>query len=111
MAGCSLDGHVRKMTGIVEFKCPNSATHFQYLRGGVVPSDYVDQCLHNLWISGAQWCDFCSFDDRFPEDLQLFVVRMERDEARIAEYAASALLFLSEVDRDVKSISALRKAA
>ncbi len=100
-AGCSLDGHVGQFTGIIELKCPKSTTHWRYMQHGKVPADYVAQITHNLWVSGAQWCDFISFDDRFPPALQLFVVRVPRDEAAIAAYEKAALAFLAEVARDV----------
>jgi predicted phage-related endonuclease len=102
--GCSLDGHVGEFDGITEFKCPKSATHLRYLRAGVVPQDYLPQITHNLWVTGAQWCDFLSFDDRFPLKLQTFLVRVDRDELAIAAYAEKALAFLSEVDREVVAI-------
>jgi predicted phage-related endonuclease len=102
--GCSLDGHVGDFEGICEFKCPKSATHLRYLRDGRVPADYLPQITHNLWVSGASWCDFLSFDDRFPPALQTFLVRVERDEAAIAAYAEKALAFLAEVDREVAAV-------
>lgn len=111
MAGCSLDGHINNFEGIVEYKCPKSATHYKYLREQVLPTEYRPQCLHNMWVSGAQWCDFVSFDDRFPPHLQLFIVRMERDESAIREYEAEVMRFLAEVAIDVKEISELRSAA
>jgi hypothetical protein len=101
MAGCSLDGHVGDYEGIVELKCPKSATHLKYLRGGVMPPDHLPQVLHNLWMTGAEWCDFVSFDDRFPERLRLFVVRVPREDAVIAAYQECAIKFLAEVDRDI----------
>ncbi len=105
--GCSLDGHVGDFEGITEFKCPKSATHLKYLRDGKVPSDYLPQITHNLWVSGAQWCDFLSFDDRFPPKLQTFLVRVERDEAAILSYRDKALAFLQEVDREVAAVRTL----
>lgn len=105
--GCSLDGHVGDFEGICEFKCPKSATHLRYLRSDGVPSDYLPQILHNLWVSGAQWCDFLSFDDRFPAKLQTFLVRVERDEAAINAYADRAKAFLQEVEREVAAVRTL----
>lgn len=103
-AGCSLDGHVGDFDGLIELKCPKSATHLRYLRAGVMPSDHLAQVTHNLWVTGAQWCDFVSFDDRFPEALSLFVVRVLRDDAAIADYEAKALAFLTEVEREVEAV-------
>lgn len=111
MAGCSLDGHVNDFEGIVEIKCPKSATHLKYLRSGGIPTDYYAQCLHNMWVTGAKWCDFVSYDDRFPADLQLYIARMVRDETAITAYALAVELFLAEVDAEVLSVQSLRKAA
>ncbi len=97
-AGCSLDGHIGDFEGIVSLKCPKSATHLGYLRSGAMPSSYVPQMLHELWITGAKWYDFMSFDDRMPEKHRLFYVRVPRDEAAVADYERKALEFLREVD-------------
>lgn len=102
--GCSLDAHVGDFDGICEFKCPKSATHLRYLRSGGVPSDYLPQITHNLWVSGAQWCDFMSFDDRFPPELQTFLVRVHTGDVDIDGYAKKALAFLAEVDAEVSAV-------
>ena len=104
LAGCSLDGHVGDFEGICEFKCPKSATHLRYLRGGIVPSDYLPQIRHNLWISQADWCDFMSFDPRFPPDLQTFLVRVQAADVDLDGYARAALAFLAEVQSDVDTV-------
>jgi predicted phage-related endonuclease len=105
MVGCSLDGHVGEFTGILEAKCPKSATHLKYVRAGVVPSDYLPQITHNLWVSGAQWCDFLSFDDRFPVHLQTFLVRVKREDVDLKAYELAVALFLAEVDKEVAALS------
>lgn len=110
LAGCSLDGHIDGFTGIVEIKCPKSATHLKYWRGkGEPPSDYLPQITHNLWITGAQWCDFLSFDDRFPEEMQTFLVRVKREDLDMAAYEAAALKFLAEVETEVNAIRTTTK--
>jgi putative phage-type endonuclease len=111
MAGCSLDAFVAGRQGIVEVKCPKSATHLEYLRTRKIPNDYYWQCVHNLWVSGARWCDFISYDESFPEELQYLCVRLERDEKVIAEYAELASRFLAEVTVEVNEIQAMRNAA
>jgi YqaJ-like viral recombinase domain len=106
--GCSLDGHVGAFEGILELKCPKSATHLSYLRApGIVPAAHRAQIIHNLWVSGAQWADFLSFDDRFPPHLQTFLVRVERDEKELASYALAAALFLSEVEAELEVVNGL----
>lgn len=96
-AGCSLDGHVDDFAGIIEIKCPKSATHVEYLRTGSVPADYQAQILHGLWMTGAQWCDFISYDNRFPLKSRLLVRRVERNDAHIQIYEDAALKFLADV--------------
>lgn len=111
MAGCSLDGDVDNFVGLIEVKCPKSATHIAYLKSQRIPPDYVPQITHNLWVTGAKWCDFVSFDDRLPEGLQFFCIRMNRDDAAIKAYEAELLRFLSEVDAEVESLTQLKAAA
>lgn len=103
-AGCSLDGHVGDFEGLLEVKCPKSATHLGYLRSTGVPAAYLPQVTHNLWVTGAAWCDFLSFDDRFPFPLQTFLARVYRKDVDLAAYEAKALAFLAEVDVDVSAV-------
>lgn len=111
MVGCSLDGHIDHFRGILEIKCPKSATHLGYWRGpGTVPEDYLPQVIHNLWVTGAEYCDFLSYDDRFPEDMQTFLVTVKREDVDIAGYEAAALKFLAEVEADVNELKARRAA-
>lgn len=111
LVGCSLDGDVDNFTGIVELKCPKSATHYGYLRSNAVPANHLPQIHHNLWVSGAQWCDFVSFDDRFPKGLQLFRIRVDRDTAAIEEYERKALAFLEEVQAEYDALNTLAGVA
>jgi hypothetical protein len=99
-AGCSLDGFITDgaNTGIYEAKCPKSKTHLGYLDAGVLPSTYNHQVTHNLWITGADFCDFSSFDPRMPEELQQFHIRVWRDEAKIRAHEAGVRQFLLELD-------------
>jgi hypothetical protein len=100
-------GGMAPCEGLVEIKCPKTATHIGYLRAGVVPSDYQPQMLWQMACTGAQWCDFVSYDPRLPENLQLFVVRFKRDEARIAAMEAEVEAFLHEADKDVAELRGL----
>ena len=84
--------------GIIEFKCPKSRTHLGYLDAGVIPRIYQPQIDHTMWVTGAEFAYFQSFDPRFPEPLQRFHVRVERDEARISAHEAAVCLFLAQAD-------------
>jgi hypothetical protein len=110
MAGCSLDGHVGDFEGIVEVKSPIAATHWEYLRSGQIPGDYQKQIVHQLWITGAAWCDWLSYNPDFSEPLQVKLVRYERDEAQINSYELLARMFLAEVDRELQEAEALAGA-
>ena len=88
--GCSVDGLVDS-EGIVEIKCPkNSAVHLQRFIDGI-PAEYVPQVQGNLWVTGRAWCDFVSYDPRMPESHRILIIRVNRDEAKIAEIEAAVL--------------------
>lgn len=110
LIGCSLDGDVEDFTGIVELKCPKSATHFGYLKAKELPANHRPQILHNLWVSGAEWCDFVSYDPRFPEFMRMFVQRVPRVEFEIMAYAKCAEKFLAEVDAELAALAAVEVA-
>ena len=95
--GASPDGLVGD-DGLVEIKCPNTATHVGYLLAKSVPEEYQPQMLAEMACTGRHWCDFVSFDPRLPKHLQLFVKRFERDDRRIAELEQKVKFFLDEVD-------------
>lgn len=109
MAGCSVDGFLEDAGrfGIWEAKCPKSKMHFKYLTEKRVPPTYVNQVLHNMLVTDAEFVDFVSFDPDMPEKLQLFVFRWERDESLIREYKIELLQFLAEVDATHKQIATM----
>jgi len=106
-AGCSLDGYVGDFEGVVEVKAPNTATHLRYLMTRRVPTAYRSQITHQLWITGAQWCDFVSFDDRLSSRMQLLVVRVRRQDVDVAAYDRAARQFLGEVQHQVDTLAGL----
>ena len=55
--------------------------------------------------TGRKFCDFVSYDPRFPDHLQLFIVRVDRDDALIADIEKEVRLFLDEVTKMVERIS------
>lgn len=112
MTGCSLDGSMDNFRGILELKCPKTATHLSYLRNPfLLFEEYSAQVLHNLWVSGAEWCDLVSFDDRLPAKLRLLRVHLERKQLDVAGYVLQARGFLAEVEREVAAIEELERAA
>ena len=105
-AAASPDGLVGA-DGLVEIKCPKTETHIGYMIAGVVPEQYEPQMMFQMACTGRAWCDFCSFDGRLPLRHQLFIKRLPRDEARIAEIDAAVLQFLGEVDEMIAQMEKL----
>jgi putative phage-type endonuclease len=111
-AGASPDGIVGD--GLLEIKCPNSTTHFNYLIAGEVVEKYKPQMAWQMACTGAKWCDFVSFDNRVPDDLQYFEIRYQRDDVYIEMLEQEVTKFLQEVDAKYQQLSSfiqLRKAA
>lgn len=106
MSGASPDGLIGA-DGLVQFKCPNTATHIDTLRRGVISGRYQTQMLWEMACTGRAWCDFVSFDPRLPETMTLSIRRFPRDEARIAELQGEVVAFLGEVDQTVAELRQL----
>ena len=103
MAGCSPDGLVGD-DGLIEIKCPNTATHIETLISGEADKKYFAQMQMQMSCTGRAWCDFVSYDPRLPVDLMLFIKRVPRDDAFIAEMEAEITAFLSELDETVEKL-------
>jgi putative phage-type endonuclease len=108
MAGASPDGLVGE-DGLVEIKCPNTSTHIATLMADKAPSEYMAQMQWQMACTGRAWVDFVSFDPRMPDDMQLFIKRVPRDEKLIAEYEAEVIKFLAEVQETVDKLIQLRR--
>lgn len=100
MSGASPDRLVGTV-GLVEIKCPNTATHINTLDCGKVPEKYLTQMQWQMACCNRDWCDFVSYDPRMPEEMRLFVKRVERDGNRISELETEVAAFLNEVDETV----------
>jgi putative phage-type endonuclease len=98
--GCSPDGLVSN-DGLIEIKCPNSATHWATIKDNKPPAKYVIQMQSQMAVTNRKWCDFISFDPRMPERSQLFICRVERDNKMIEEIESEVVKFLSEVEIEV----------
>lgn len=103
LAGASPDGLIGD-DGLLEIKCPNTATHIETLRKQQVPPVYYWQVMGQLWITGREWCDFVSFDPRLPANAQYFCTRVFRDEEKIAELADKVAEFLNSVELEINFV-------
>lgn len=107
MSGASPDGLVGD-DGLLELKCPKTATHIDTLLTKAVPDNYIVQMQWQMACTGRAWCDFASFDPRMPQHLRLSTWRVLRDGSRIAELEKSVIEFLAELD---EMLAALGKVA
>lgn len=106
MSGASPDGLVGT-DGLLEIKCPQTSTHIDTLLSGKVPEKYVTQMTWQMACTNREWCDFLSYDPRLPENMRLFVKRLERDDKRISELEEQVQEFLAELDAKVTALRAL----
>lgn len=110
MSGASPDGLVAS-DGLLEIKCPNTATHIDTLLGQSVPGKYVTQMQWQMACTGRQWTDFVSYDPRMPESMRFFVRRLARDNAAIADLEKLVRDFLAEVENTVTELRAIYTSA
>ena len=106
-AGASPDGLVG-LFGMLEIKCPNTATHIDTLLSQTVPGKYITQMQWQMRCCERQWCEFVSFDPRLPQDLQLFVKRVEFDAEYVATLEKEVIQFLAELDDKVNKLTNLK---
>jgi len=104
MSGASPDGLIGD-DGLLEIKCPNTATHLDTLLSETVPGKYVTQMQWQMACTGRAWCDFASFDPRLPANMALFVRRIERDVSLILELESEVAAFLAEIDAKVAALT------
>jgi len=110
LSAASPDGLVGD-AGLVELKCPVSATHIETLLGQKVPAKYITQMQWQMACCERAWCDFVSFDPRMPDEMQLFIRRVERDDVEIARLEGLVTEFLFELGAKLHALKAAYQRA
>lgn len=105
MSGASPDGLIGD-DGLVEIKCPNTATHIDTLLGEGILGKYMAQMQWQIACTDREWCDFVCFDPRMPESMRLLVRRVFRDAEIVASLEREVVKFLSEVDDTIRKLTA-----
>jgi len=105
MSGASPDGLASE--GMVEIKCPNTATHIETLLTKTVPAKYITQMMWQMACADRPWCDFVSFDPRLPERHQLFIKRINYDPEMVNLLENSVIQFLGDVDLKIQQLESL----
>ena len=108
--GASPDGLVGD-DGVLEIKCPNTATHIATMQSERHDPQYEWQMLAQMACTGRAWADFVSYDDRLPEPLQYVCHRFERDFKRIREMESEIKAFLEELGELEKEMRERMKEA
>lgn len=96
-AGASPDGLIGT-DGLVEIKCPNTATMIDTLLTQKVPGKYITQMQMQMACTNRLWCDFVSFDPRLPAKAQLWIKRVYRDPEFIEKMEQEIIKFLDELN-------------
>lgn len=108
-SGASPDGLVGSK-GLLEVKCPNTATHIATLTGASIDRKYLLQMQWQMACTERDWCDFASFDPRLPPEMQLHIRRVERDDDLLIEIETEVSAFLAEVAATVDKLTAIYRA-
>jgi predicted phage-related endonuclease len=90
--------------GLIEIKCPNTATHIDTLLSDKVPSKYNTQMQWQMVCTGRKWCDFVSFDPRMPDGLQIFIQRVDFDVEYVKMLEAEITGFLGELETKIEKL-------
>jgi len=102
-AGASPDGLVGD-DGLVEIKCPTTATHLQTMANDGPDERYIPQMMWQMACTQRAWCDFVSFDPRVEEPLSFFTVRVHRNDTTVRLMESEVVEFLAAVDDAVRAI-------
>ena len=92
---CSPDGLI-PASGL-EIKCPNTATHLDYLLSGKLPAAYRPQVQGCIWICERDQWEFMSFDPRIPEASQSMILTVQRDDEYIRDLEDAIDRFVGEM--------------
>ena len=103
-SGASPDGLIDD-DGVLEIKCPDTKTHFEYLLADKVPSAYIPQMAWQILCTGRQWADFVSYDPRAPIGLDYFYIRYTPDKEYLDMLENELTNFLIEVDKKFNQLN------
>jgi putative phage-type endonuclease len=103
-AGASPDGLVSE-SGMVEIKCPNTATMIDQLLSETVPAKYYTQIQMQLACTGRDWCDYVVFDPRMPKKAQMCIKRVDRNAEFISNMETEIVKFLDELNKKVAKLT------
>ena len=104
MSGASPDGLIGS-DGLIEIKCPNTATHLRFLETEKIDKRYRYQMNWQMACTGRQWCDFVSYDPRLPDRFGIKILRIMRDDQLIEDIEYEVGEFLAGIDLKIKMLN------
>lgn len=107
MSGASPDGALKGVNGGIEIKSPIETTHTNTLMTQSVPTKYIPQMQWQMACAGYDFVDFISYNPNFPDHLQLFVKRLDRDNDYIRQLESEVSAFLAEVEQQILKLKEL----
>ena len=107
MSGASPDGALMGVNGGIEIKCPIETTHTNTLMTQSIPTKYLPQMFWQMACAGYDFVDFISYNPNFPDHLQLFVKRLDRDNDYIRQLESEVSAFLAEVEQQILKLKEL----
>ena len=110
MYGCSPDGLVGD-DGLIEIKCLDAKNHITVMETGEIDKKYMAQMQSQMDCTDRKWCDFVSYDPRFPADLRMCVIRVPRDNGLIGDMRSMVKEFIADIDKRVLRLSGHKEAA
>lgn len=105
--GDSPDGLVGD-DGVLEIKSVIASTHYATLKRGSFDPAYRWQLIGHIDCTGRDWVDFASYCSDFPEEKQLIVHRINRDDcadeiARLRERRTEFMLLVKEILAEISA--------
>ena len=107
MSGASPDGALVNDNGGIEIKSPIETTHTNTLMTQSISTKYIPQMQWQMACAGYDFVDFISYNPNFPDHLQLFVKRLDRDNDYIRQLESEVSAFLAEVEQQILKLKEL----
>ncbi|MDA3940487.1 MAG: YqaJ viral recombinase family protein [Spirochaetia bacterium] len=105
--GASPDGVIELGNKNLEIKCPNTATHIEFVLNPVIKREYIYQMNCQMMCTGAEVCHFVSYDPRLPDNLAYKMIEIKRDPIICKEIEEETKLFLMELDATIRALKAV----
>jgi hypothetical protein len=104
--GDSPDGLVNE-DGLIEIKSVIAPVHYATMRRGAHDPAYTFQLIGHLDSTGREYVDFVSYCSEFPEEKQLIVYRLYRNDyldhiERLSKRRTDFLRLINEIEADIR---------